>query len=345
MSKKSYLMSLLTTMMVAMLSVGFVSCGGDDDEDNGSMNGDELVTKLQGKWEFYGGKETVMGTTITMDKSTLNEIKSMMSSATGQRVYFWDETLDFNSYQVNGIKYSLKGNQLIMDGMELFEGFTISIKTINSTTLILHEVISMEGIDIVADIEYHKESTNNTENNNPDEHSGNGNTTESTEYIATEQVKTITIKMISYNEMNSNSVSSEECLVHKDFYYKHTLCVVKGIYSSAVAICINSYHGQGDGWTRQNHCSVIRDYGSVSSIKDIIDKTSFKFDDIYSYSFYDGNGNYYGSHTPFNPRHGYEVAFYTGSSNDFKWLRVFVKNYTMDSNDVLTSVTLEYQLY
>ncbi len=38
MSKKSYLLSLMTTMMVAMLSVGFVSCGDDDDivsPDNG----------------------------------------------------------------------------------------------------------------------------------------------------------------------------------------------------------------------------------------------------------------------------------------------------------------------
>ncbi|MBQ7462761.1 MAG: DUF5036 family protein [Bacteroidaceae bacterium] len=31
MSKKNYLLSLMTTMMVAMLSVGFVSCGDDDD--------------------------------------------------------------------------------------------------------------------------------------------------------------------------------------------------------------------------------------------------------------------------------------------------------------------------
>lgn len=32
MIKKNYLLSLLTTMMVAMLSLGFVSCGGDDDD-------------------------------------------------------------------------------------------------------------------------------------------------------------------------------------------------------------------------------------------------------------------------------------------------------------------------
>lgn len=339
MSKKYYFMSLLTTMMVTLLSVGFVSCGGDDEDENGIVNGDDLVTKLQGKWEFYGGKETVMGTTITMDKSTLNEIKSMMSSATGQRVYFWDETLNFNGYQVNGIKYSLKGSQLIMDGMDLMEGFTITIKTINSTTLVLHEVISMEGIDIVADIEYHKESTNNTENNNPE-----GNNKESSEYIATNQVKTVTIKMISSTEMNSNSVSSGECLVYKDFYYKHTLCVVKGIYVNAVAICINSYHGQGGGWNHLNHCSVIRDVGVVSSIKEIDTKSSFKYD-TYRYSFLDGNNKTYGNHTPFNPGHGYEVAFYTGATNDFKWLRIFVKDYTVDSNDVLTSVTLEYQLY
>ena len=59
MNRKIFLFNLLNSMMVAMLSVGFISCGGDDDQDNEST-GDELVTKLQGKWEFYGGKETVI---------------------------------------------------------------------------------------------------------------------------------------------------------------------------------------------------------------------------------------------------------------------------------------------
>lgn len=341
MSRKIFLLNLLTSMMVAILSVGFISCGGDDDEDNRS-SGDELVTKLQGKWEFYAGKETVMGTTITMDKSTLNEIKSMMSSATGQRVYFWDETLNFNGYQVNGIKYSLKGSQIIMDGMELFEGFTTIVKSINSTTLVLHEVISMEGIDIVADIEYHKESINNTENNNPNENSGNGNTNESTEYIATEQVKTITLK----------PSSNQEYLIYKDFYWKHKL------YIDGTTICFNSYYGGGNGWTLnnggysylgENHVG-IRDRGEMNGISDITDTTinysswvtSTKHFNIYGGSSY---VQYFGRSIAFKPKHGYEVAFIIGTNNEIMHMRMFPTKYTLDSDDVLTSVTLDYQLF
>lgn len=340
--KKKYFWSLLTFMIVAMLSVGLVSCGGDDDDDNGNVNGDELVTKLQGKWEFYGGKETVIGTTITMDKSTLNEIKSMMSSATGQRVYFWDETLNFNGYQVNGIKYSLKGSQLIMDGMDLMEGFTITIKTINSTTLVLHEVISMEGIDIVADIEYHKETTNNTENNNnPEENTETGNNTESSEYIATEQIKTITLK----------TSSNQEYMIYKDFYWKHKL------YIEGTNICFNSYYGGGNGWTLnnggyslgENHVG-IRDRGEIANINGINDKTIRYSSWVTSEKLFNINGGssygqFFGRSVSFKPNHGYEVAFIIGTNNEIMHMRMFPTKYTLDSNDMLTSVTLEYQLY
>lgn len=40
--------------------------------------------------------------------------------------------------------------------MDVFDGFTITIKSLTSSTLVLHEVISVEGIDIVADMEYRK---------------------------------------------------------------------------------------------------------------------------------------------------------------------------------------------
>ena len=45
MNKKS-LLQLMAVMMVAMLSIGFASCGGDDDDDNGGGNTAGLV----GKW-------------------------------------------------------------------------------------------------------------------------------------------------------------------------------------------------------------------------------------------------------------------------------------------------------
>lgn len=72
-------LSFLTFVLVVFLSTGFISCGSDD-EDNSVVSSEELVSKLQGKWEFYSGTETIMGITITMDKSSLEEMKSMIGS-------------------------------------------------------------------------------------------------------------------------------------------------------------------------------------------------------------------------------------------------------------------------
>lgn len=151
MKKKSYL-HLVAIMMVAMLSVGFVSCGDDDDITSGS----ELVDNLQGTWQFQKGSETVMGMTITMDRSSLTEMKKSMEQMMGSKVEFWDETLTFSGSKVNGVNYKLDGNKLILDGMDAMDDISISVKSVTSSTLVLREEISMEGINMIADMEYSK---------------------------------------------------------------------------------------------------------------------------------------------------------------------------------------------
>lgn len=155
MMKKNYLLSLLAMIMVAMLSVGFASCGSDDDDDE-ITGGSELVDKLQGTWQFQKGTETVMGMTITMNRSSLSEMKKSMEQMMGSRVEFWDETLSFSGSKVNGVNYTLKGNELILDGMDAMDGISISVKSVTSSTLVLRESISMEGIELTADMEYSK---------------------------------------------------------------------------------------------------------------------------------------------------------------------------------------------
>ncbi len=154
MKKKSYL-HLLAIMMVAMLSFGFASCGSDDDDDDIS-GGSELVEKLQGTWQFQRGTETVMGMTITMDRSSLSEMKRSMEQMMGSKVEFWDETLTFSGTKVNGVNYKLDGNKLILDGMDAMDDISISIKSVTSSTLVLREDFSMEGISLTADMEYSK---------------------------------------------------------------------------------------------------------------------------------------------------------------------------------------------
>ena len=64
--------------------------------------------------------------------------------------------MEFRGYKVNGVDYSLENDKLLLEGMDVFDGFTITIKSLTSSTLVLHEVISVEDIDIVADMEYRK---------------------------------------------------------------------------------------------------------------------------------------------------------------------------------------------
>ena len=154
MKKKNYLLSLLTMIMVAMLSVGFASCSSDDDDE--IIGGSELIDKLQGTWQFQKGTETVMGMTITMNRSSLSEMKKSMEQMMGSRVEFWDETLSFSGSKVNGVNYTLKGSELILDGMDAMDGISISVKSVTSSTLVLRESISMEGIELTADMEYSK---------------------------------------------------------------------------------------------------------------------------------------------------------------------------------------------
>lgn len=154
MKKKDYLWSLLTLVMVAMLSLGLSSCGDDDDDDVAS--GSELIDKLQGTWQFQKGTETVMGMTITMDRSSLSEMKRSMEQMMGTSVEFWDETLYFNGSTVNGVKYELKGSKLILGDMDAMDGISISVKSVTSSKLVLREEISFEGINMTADMEYNK---------------------------------------------------------------------------------------------------------------------------------------------------------------------------------------------
>ena len=155
MKKNDYFWSLLTFVMLVMLSVGFTSCGGDDDDDD-ITSGSELVDQLQGTWQFQKGTETVMGMTITMDRSSLNEIKKSMEQMMGSKVEIWDETLSFSGSKVNGVNYKLEGNKLILDGMDVMDGISIYVKSVTPSTLVLREIISMEGIDMTADMEYSK---------------------------------------------------------------------------------------------------------------------------------------------------------------------------------------------
>ena len=174
-----------------------------------------------------------------------------------------------------------------------------------------------------------------------------GTTAESTAYLATEQVKTVILKPISDAEFDDDAVSSGEYLVYKDYYYKYTLCL-KGTY-----LCINSYTNGGEGWKHYYSSNYVGRWTNISGIYDV-----GNVDDItqiaplslrYDYPcFVSGSGRYevaYDRRITFKPGHGYGMGFFTGADKVIKQMRVFPTKYTLDNNDVLTSVTIEYQLF
>ena len=152
--------NFVLALLIAVLATGFTSCGSDDDRGGSGheMSGAEaeLMGKLQGTWEFTSGKETAMGYSFNITPATLTDFKNQMRSQ-GVNIEFWDQTLIFNGTKVNDVPYTLRGTQLILEGMEEgVEGFsfTVNVGEITETSLVLHEVIAMAGNEIVADMKY-----------------------------------------------------------------------------------------------------------------------------------------------------------------------------------------------
>lgn len=135
-------------LFVAALTLSLSSCG-DDDEDWGSVPS-EILQNLQGSWDFQSGTATIMGETHTMSRSEIEQMASQM------KVSIWDLRLTFTSSTVNGSRYYVKGEKIVIEGQELVEGFDISIQSLTSTTLVLRESFSYSGFTFSCDLTYRK---------------------------------------------------------------------------------------------------------------------------------------------------------------------------------------------
>ena len=136
MEKKCYL-HLLAIMMVAVLSVGFTSCSSDDDENNDEYS--EIVQKLQGTWEYGTGTASVM-------ESSPSYISGWEIDELGEDVgaSLLNTTISFSGNIVNGTKYSIKGNQIVLSGVPEVN-YRAYIKELTEDKLVLHEVFFRAG--------------------------------------------------------------------------------------------------------------------------------------------------------------------------------------------------------
>ena len=159
----------------------------------------------------------------------------------------------------------------------------------------------------------------------------NGSTTEIlTDYTATASVKTATIKRNAY---------IGDYAFFEDYNNRYSIVIVGGRF-------IVSHEVRFDGRFTDSYTPIvssharecgIRDVGMVSNISDII------FKDFSDPEGMD-NSKCLRYSSVFQPNHGYAVIF-TTEKGEQKYMRVYAKDYSLDSRGELESVTIQYQLY
>ena len=79
----------------------------------------------------------------------------------------------------------------------------------------------------------------------------------------------------------------------------------------------------------------LKDMGKIANISDVASKNVHGGD----------NGSDYNRYwLKFQPSHGYAVMF-TTENGEQKYLRVYAKDYYLENNSFIESITIQYQLY
>lgn len=160
----------------------------------------------------------------------------------------------------------------------------------------------------------------------------NGDNTEiKGDYIATTSVKTATL--IS-SEVYGNPVTGIR--IYEDFNNLYTLVLSGG------NICFAHYPRYNGDWNNKYAIkgkNGIKDIGKVTSLQDVEIKNKEKENDNYYKDYYGGH-----CYSQVQPSHGY-TAYFTTENDEIKYMRIFVKDYKLDDEGSLASITIQYQLY
>lgn len=154
----------------------------------------------------------------------------------------------------------------------------------------------------------------------------NGDNTEiKGDYTATTSVKTA---ILTSSEVYANPVTGIR--IYEDFNNLYTLVLSGG------NICFAHYprhYGQWNNNYTTKGKNGIKNIGKVASLQDVNIKDK-------------GNDNYYGGHcfSQVQPKYGY-AAYFTTENDEVKYMRIFVKDYKLDDEGSLASITIQYQLY
>lgn len=163
-----------------------------------------------------------------------------------------------------------------------------------------------------------------------DEKNGDDGEGVTTQYTATTEVKEVKLPQTASN-MNL------PCVVYKDFSYKYALrlldgafrfepyCRVEGSWS------LEYEYGGGYHDNKSRGSAGMASLGKVNGIADITEKNDNELGQKFIASVV-------------QPQYGYAMRFKT-ENDEWKYLRVYIKGYTLDDKEALSSITVQYQLY
>lgn len=184
---------------------------------------------------------------------------------------------------------------------------------------------------------------------NPPKIENNNSNEETKDYTATTAVKTVTLKNGYFSGTSIYDPTSititNDIIIYTDFNYQYSLLMSGG----KIHLCV--YHRENGSWRAYHdsynlsitlvngqsgwHLTEIEDIGKVSSINDIVYKTTPpRYLDI----------NNHGKPQVIQPNHGYAMAFIT-EEKVILYLRVYIQGYTLDTDGSLKEITIQYQLY
>lgn len=160
---------------------------------------------------------------------------------------------------------------------------------------------------------------------------GEDGTTVTTEYTATTEVKKAKLNNINVGE--EVSLRNPICVIYADFNYKYALTLYQG-YLRLEPLSRKSGQWWNDTLDRSyrdisfQSLGAIKDLGKLVGIATITEK-NLEGRTIAAVA---------------QPQHGYAMKFKT-ENDEWKYLRVYIKGYTLDDKEALSSITVQYQLY
>lgn len=165
MSRK-HLLQIFAVLALGLLGLGFASCGdndpeeddivvpidnsddekdGTDDGEDGTDDGedditpnDELKAKLLGTWVF---QEATAADGTKLPKTTLDQLVSLTNQLLNTNLDI--ETLTFTDTEVNGTKYTVNGNKLVLTGSGNSQNSIFEVKEVTEEFLTLDMEVSL----------------------------------------------------------------------------------------------------------------------------------------------------------------------------------------------------------